>query len=58
MAMKFVKLSNADASLSDVYIIMLTAKGQESDRDKDIGADIYTMKPFNPDEILENPVKS
>lgn len=40
--------------IQDVYIIMLTAKGQEFDRQKsvEVGADMYTTKPFDPDEIL------
>jgi two-component system alkaline phosphatase synthesis response regulator PhoP len=35
--------------LCDVYIIMLTAKGQESDKQKakECGADLYIAKPFN-----------
>jgi len=39
----------------DVYIIFLTAKGQEFDRQKghESGADMYLTKPFNPDEIVE-----
>jgi DNA-binding response OmpR family regulator len=41
--------------LSDVYIIIMTAKGQEFDRDRgnDIGGDIYMKKPFASDEILK-----
>lgn len=40
---------------NDIYIIMLTAKGQEFDRQKgeQVGADLYITKPFNPDALLE-----
>lgn len=41
--------------ITDVYIVLLTAKGQEFDKQKgvDVGANIYMTKPFNPDELLE-----
>jgi len=41
--------------LDDVYIILLTAKGQEIDRLKgqEVGADIYLTKPFDPETLLE-----
>ncbi|MCP4397636.1 MAG: response regulator [bacterium] len=41
--------------LNDVYIVMLTAKGQELDqkRGEEAGADTYMTKPFDPDVILE-----
>src|SRR5213075_732317 len=40
-----------ELNLSDVYIILLTAKGQELDRLKgqEVGADIYMTKPFDPE---------
>lgn len=44
-----------DLNMKDVYIIMLTAKGQEFDkkRGEQVGADVYMTKPFNPDTIVE-----
>jgi len=43
-----------ELNLRDVYIILLTAKGQELDRLKgqEVGADIYMTKPFDPEAIL------
>ena len=43
-----------DPDLSDTYIVLLTAKGQEFDKQKgqDVGVDIYMTKPFNPDDVL------
>lgn len=44
-----------ELGLNNVYIVLLTAKGQEFDKQKgiDVGSDIYMTKPFNPDEVLE-----
>ncbi len=45
--------------MKEVYIIMLTAKGQEIDKQKgkDVGVDIYMTKPFDIDEIVEKAVE-
>ncbi len=44
-----------ELGIDGVYIVMLTAKGQELDKLKgsDVGADIYMTKPFNPDRIID-----
>ena len=44
-----------DLAMEDVFIILLTAKGQELDRLKgqEVGADIYMTKPFDPEVILD-----
>ena len=44
-----------ELQLQNTYIIMLTAKGQEFDlqKGKEVGADLYITKPFDPDEVVE-----
>ena len=43
-----------DLELKDVFIVLLTAKGQELDRQRgqEVGADVYMTKPFDPEIIL------
>jgi DNA-binding response OmpR family regulator len=44
-----------DWGLADVYIIILTAKGQSYDRQEGeaAGAGLYITKPFDPDFLLQ-----
>lgn len=43
-----------ELNLDKVFIVLLTAKGQELDRLKgqEVGADVYMTKPFDPEVIL------
>ena len=45
----------ADSAFDDVKIILLTAKGQDCDREvgKTAGANDYMTKPFSPSKILD-----
>ncbi|MCA9570176.1 MAG: response regulator [Myxococcales bacterium] len=44
-----------DPELASIPVMMLTAKGQDLDRQAgmDVGADRYVTKPFDPDDVLE-----
>jgi DNA-binding response OmpR family regulator len=44
----------SEASLKGIYIIMLTAKGREVEKEKGLalGADYYITKPFSTREVL------
>lgn len=43
-----------ELGMRDIYIILLTAKGQEFDRQRgqEVGADLYMTKPFDPDALI------
>ena len=43
-----------ELGMNHIYIVLLTAKGQEFDRQRglDVGADLYMTKTFDPDALL------
>jgi two-component system, OmpR family, alkaline phosphatase synthesis response regulator PhoP len=45
-----------DPALSSTYVIMLSAKGQQVDRERGLlgGADEYMTKPFSPREVADH----
>jgi DNA-binding response OmpR family regulator len=49
------KILKKDPETKDIYIIMLTAKGQQADKESGFasGADEYFVKPFSPMELMD-----
>lgn len=43
-----------ELGLHQIHIVLLTAKGQEFDRQRgqEVGADLYMTKPFDPDALI------
>ena len=44
----------SDPELKDIHVLMLTAKGQQRDRNKglEVGVDEYMTKPFSPSKVV------
>jgi two-component system alkaline phosphatase synthesis response regulator PhoP len=49
----------SDEKLKDIHVVILTAKGQDVDKDRGIaaGADEFMTKPFSPKEVVEKTTK-
>ena len=52
---EILKAVRADGSLSNLPVLVLTAKGQEKDRKKalDLGANVFVTKPFSNQDLVE-----
>lgn len=49
------RILKEDPETKDIYVIMLTAKGQQADKENGLaaGADDYFVKPFSPMELMD-----
>ncbi len=49
------RILKKDPGTKDIYIIMLTARGQQVDKENGLaaGADDYFVKPFSPMELMD-----
>ena len=49
------KAVKSNSEINGTYIVLLTAKGQELDkqRGEEMGADLYMTKPFDPDALMD-----
>ena len=54
-----IEMKKNEWKIPDIYVIMLTAKGQELDKErgKEVGADMYITKPFDPDALYDKAVE-
>jgi CheY-like chemotaxis protein len=48
-----------ELGLGHVFVVLLTAKGQEFDRQRgeQVGANLYMTKPFDPDDLLSKAIE-
>ena len=53
--MEVCRTVKKELGMDKIFIVLLTAKGQELDRQKgiEVGANLYMTKPFDPEVILE-----
>jgi len=49
------RLLKQDPATKGIYVIMLTARGQQADKERGLalGADDYFVKPFSPMELMD-----